>query len=779
MVFAIITAAAWIVGMQGSLTMFWTFLGVRFNTAICLLLLSSALWLSQYPVFKYRRALLIVFPTVAALIAALSLSEYVFNINIGIDQLFVHEVALNLPNPGRMAGSTSIDLLFLGLGLLFLQVSTGRRWKIAAQLSFQLVTILSAIALIDDIYSASLYHTIFYAGSMDLHTSALFIVLSVAALLQNPSLGLVKLFLGTRTGDKVAKRLFVLIAVLVLVYGSARLQIESSKKLPVALTVSIMIVCFLLAMLAVVWYIAGWMNKTDDQRTKAEDEVKAINAGLEKRVEERSREIQKKEARYRLLIENASDAIYIVDFDGHFKDANNKTCQLLGYNRDELLQMRADQIVDPAGLETDPIKYDLGGEDTLRRERVLRRKNGSAFTVELNATLYPDETVLVIARDITERKQIEQKLLESEEQYRLLFYSSPMPKFIYELDTLQILDVNEVALDAYGYTRDEILNMTIDDLKPREDVPRIKEILSQINSYEEVIRFGVFDHLRKDRTVMKMEVSGCRFRFKGKDCMLVACNDVTEKEKAMEQLKELNESLQVQAAELKMSNSELEHFAYVASHDLQEPLRMITSFLTQLEKKYAGVLDDKAKQYIYFATDGAKRMRQLILDLLEYSRVGRSEDDLEDVNFNTLTEEVLALFRRNIEETNATVRFKDLPTMHISKTPLRQVFQNLVGNALKYHKPGVPPAVEITCTETRPAFEFIISDNGIGIDPKFFDQIFIIFKRLHNRDEYKGTGMGLAITKKIIEHIGGRIWVASKEGEGSAFHFTIPKRLKK
>ncbi|MEO6852018.1 MAG: ATP-binding protein, partial [Mucilaginibacter sp.] len=132
-------------------------------------------------------------------------------------------------------------------------------------------------------------------------------------------------------------------------------------------------------------------------------------------------------------------------------------------------------------------------------------------------------------------------------------------------------------------------------------------------------------------------------------------------------------------------------------------------------------------------------------------------------------------FHRKIEETNASVHFNGLPTMSIYKTPVRQVFQNLIGNALKYQKPGTAPVVEIFCIERETTFDFIVSDNGIGIDPDYFDQIFVIFKRLHNRDEYAGTGMGLAITRKIIEHMGGKIWVSSKEGEGSAFNFTIPK----
>ncbi len=202
---------------------------------------------------------------------------------------------------------------------------------------------------------------------------------------------------------------------------------------------------------------------------------------------------------------------------------------------------------------------------------------------------------------------------------------------------------------------------------------------------------------------------------------------------------------------------------------------MVTSFMTQLEKKYGNILDEKGKKYIYFATDGAKRMRQLILDLLEFSRVGRTDDDHEMIDFNSLVKEVTALYRKKIEDLKATVKFKDLPSMLIYKTPLKQVFQNLISNSLKYHRHGVPPVIEISAKETAMNFEFCIKDNGIGIDAEFHDKIFIIFQRLHNKDEYSGTGMGLAITKKIIENLGGKIWVESAEGKGTAFYFTILK----
>ncbi|MEI9947152.1 MAG: PAS domain S-box protein [Chitinophagaceae bacterium] len=253
--------------------------------------------------------------------------------------------------------------------------------------------------------------------------------------------------------------------------------------------------------------------------------------------------------------------------------------------------------------------------------------------------------------------------------------------------------------------------------------------------------------------------------------------DVSERKLSEKLLHELNEDLQKQAKELSVSNKELEQFAYVASHDLQEPLRMITSFLTQLEKKYGNIIDDKGKEYIGFAVDGAKRMRQIILDLLEFSRVGSIEEIQETLDLNELVNEIKILYRKKLEDKNATVEFTELPVIQAMKAPLLQVFQNLIGNALKYSRENIPSRIQITSKEFEDRWEFAVKDNGIGIREEYFDQIFIIFQRLHNKNEYSGTGMGLAITKKIIENLGGKIWVESEEGIGSTFYFTIKRNL--
>ncbi|WP_162276960.1 sensor histidine kinase [Mucilaginibacter pedocola] len=237
----------------------------------------------------------------------------------------------------------------------------------------------------------------------------------------------------------------------------------------------------------------------------------------------------------------------------------------------------------------------------------------------------------------------------------------------------------------------------------------------------------------------------------------------------------LNHELQQQAKELAFINAELEQFAYAASHDMQEPLRTITSFVTLINNKYGDVFDDKGRQYISLVIDGAQRMRYIITDLLEFSRAGRNGGQLEDVDLEQTVAEFSQLYHQQITQQKATINFTGLPVISGLKVPLKQIFQNLLSNALKYSIPGKAPVIDIKWCQNNSHWQFSISDNGIGMQAADLEKIFVIFKRLHGSSEYPGTGIGLAITKKLVEYMGGLIWVESEEGRGSTFHFTIAK----
>jgi light-regulated signal transduction histidine kinase (bacteriophytochrome) len=242
--------------------------------------------------------------------------------------------------------------------------------------------------------------------------------------------------------------------------------------------------------------------------------------------------------------------------------------------------------------------------------------------------------------------------------------------------------------------------------------------------------------------------------------------DITARKRAEEALKALTE-------DLRRSNAELEQFAYVASHDLQEPLRMISSYVQLLGRRYQGKLDDDADEFIHFAVDGAKRMQNLINDLLSYSRVGTRTHPLVLVSAEDILKEALANLQFLIDENGARITHGSLPVVRGDFSQLVTVFQNLLGNAIKF-RGAEPPCIHIEARQAEDEWIFSLRDNGIGIDPKFAERIFVIFQRLNDRTAYPGTGIGLAICKRVVQRHGGRIWVESKPGEGATFSFTLP-----
>ena len=274
----------------------------------------------------------------------------------------------------------------------------------------------------------------------------------------------------------------------------------------------------------------------------------------------------------------------------------------------------------------------------------------------------------------------------------------------------------------------------------------------------ECLKQGATDYVLKDRI--------CR--------LSLAVRRALEEKRLRQEHREAEADLAQKVKELARSNAELEQLAYVASHDLQEPLRMVSSYTQLLAKRYQGQLDSDADKFIAYAVDGANRMQRLIQDLLAYSRVGKGQKDLIETSSEAALEHALTNLSQAITENNAVVTHDPLPPVVINEVQLTQLFQNLVANAIKYHGPEVPRIHVFSITKDK-ELTFSVQDNGIGISAQYFERIFVMFQRLHARDEFSGTGIGLAISKKIIERHGGRISVESEPGKGSTFSFSLPE----
>jgi PAS domain S-box-containing protein len=483
------------------------------------------------------------------------------------------------------------------------------------------------------------------------------------------------------------------------------------------------------------------------------------------------------EGRYRGLLEAAPDAMVVVNQRGDIVLLNLQAEKQFGYRRNELLGQKVKNII-PQGFAERLLSDGLrSAEDALAQqigtglELVARRKDGSEFPIELMLSpLESAEGILVTAaiRDISVRKNAEKHLAQMESRYRGLLEAAPDAMVVVN-QSGDIVLLNLQAEKQFGYRRNELLGQKVKNIIPQGFAERL--LADGLRSAEDVLAQQIGTGLeliarRKDGSEFPIELMLSPLGNAGEILVTAAIRNVSARKEAEAQLLQKLE-------EINRSNEELGQFAYVASHDLQEPLRMVASYTALLARRYKGKLGADADEFIAFAVDGASRMQRLIRDLLMYSRVGSGGQALIEISSEGALKQALLNLRGAIAENNALVTHDPLPRILADELQMVQLFQNLVGNAIKYQCPGTPK-IHITATrhdETK--WMFSVRDNGLGIDPQFFSRIFGMFQRLHKREEFAGTGIGLAICKKIVERHGGSISVESELGQGSIFRFEL------
>lgn len=498
----------------------------------------------------------------------------------------------------------------------------------------------------------------------------------------------------------------------------------------------------------------------------------------------------------------------------------NKTFEdFTGLTRDDVLNKKVTEVLPPEEAAELIEKY---GRVVLEGEKAhfeLPRPSSNKY-YEIYAFSPKERQFIALIMDITSHKEAEEKALKAQKDWEDTFYA--VPDLIALVDTdYNVLRVNRSLADRLhvkpedckGLKCYELIHGTHEPplicphtLMMEDNVEHTREmheddldgdfIVSASPIYNEKQELIGDVHVLRDITQRKkaeLRIQGMLENEQSLTEELRVSNeelqDITEElqtsneglqsttielQKANEKLTSYKDSLEEAIEKLEISNRELEQFAYVASHDLQEPLRMVSSFAQLLEKRYKGELDDDADDFIGFIVEGAQRMKDLIDDLLTFSRLSTASREFRPTNMNKVLEDVLLSIKPSVEAENATITHDDLPTVQCDPSQLRQLFQNLISNAIKFHEK--PPEIHIFAEESDGKWRFGVSDNGIGIHPDHQDKIFDIFKRLHTREEYEGTGIGLSICKRIVEIHGGDIWVKSKPGEGSTFYFTLPKR---
>jgi PAS domain S-box-containing protein len=492
--------------------------------------------------------------------------------------------------------------------------------------------------------------------------------------------------------------------------------------------------------------------------------------------------LRESEARFRAVIDSANEGILVYDSSLVVTAGNAAAARIIGLPLDEMIGKPGFTSLLPCVREDGS---PLAPEDRPTRVTV---RSGKPLTGHVLGIVRPDQSITWLdvntgflqrpgergfygivstVSDITSRRQAEQALRDSEERFRTTFQLAASG--ISEVVDGRFVRVNRSLCEILGYPEEELIGKSVKEVSHPDDrdvtdAERRRIVRGEIESARFEKRY-----VRGDGTVVWCELAIALVRrADGTPRYEIGIfDDITERKAAEEALNEAHE-------ELKRSNAELEQFAYVASHDLQEPLRMVSSYTQLLMRRYGERLDGDAREFTAYIVDGATRMKQLIEDLLAYSRVGTKGKDFKPAPVEASLRRAIVNLRAAIEESGAAVTYDALPVVEADDTQLAQLFQNLIGNALKFRSASVP-RIHVSSIDRIEEWEITVSDNGIGIDPQYFERIFMVFQRLHNKVEYPGTGIGLAICKKVVERHGGRIWVESRPDEGSAFHFTLPK----
>lgn len=461
------------------------------------------------------------------------------------------------------------------------------------------------------------------------------------------------------------------------------------------------------------------------------------------------------------IIKNINNAVIVIDKKLRIKMWNDAARRIYGWKENEIIGKIAYEVFKSKNtpIERLEILEYLRNNEHLNFEFVHHHKNGEPLNIESTITVKRDDK-----GNIIEYIAVNHDISELNAKKELL-----------DTANLEIMQLNQkiTGLENANDTFKEIISKNDDLEKLFEE--RVNEVLEKQTEAEELLNIKKLEVEKKDQKIAELESINEELKSSiskldnSKKTSIVISNDI-ENEKSEEQFKKLME-------DLKHSDEALQQFAYVASHDLQEPLQTISSFIQLLERRYHGKFDKDANEFMEYIVDASMRMQQMIQDLLQYSRVVSRGKEFKPTNAEEILEYAISNFNTSIEENNVELTHDKLPKVIADSGQVLQVFNNLIGNAIKFRRPGTQSKIHISSSldEEKGEYVFSVSDNGIGIEEQYFGHIFTIFKRLHTKEEYEGTGIGLSVSKRIIERHGGRIWAESEPDTGSIFYFTLPR----
>ncbi len=540
---------------------------------------------------------------------------------------------------------------------------------------------------------------------------------------------------------------------------------------------------------------------------------------METIVAQRTKELSDSEKRFRAIIEQATDAMYLTDMDGNIIDVNKQACESLGYTREEFLKLKVTEL-DVEYDETEKIKasFDkMKPNENFTFESVHRHKNGKSFPVEISSSIIEldgSQKVIGFVRDISERKENELKVIRTGQHYKALIENAP--------DGIVLIDsmgnfkfVSPSARKMFGYSNSQEITGSQSQLTHPDDLDTVLSLLENIKFNPSSIppiqyRFAdingqwrwvesTFSNLLEDPSV---------------EAIVINFRDITDRKLAEEEVKKLNEELEqkvvdrtvelekrslelikneaallnlvedlnLKSEELQNStrqlqaiNKELEAFSYSVSHDLRAPLRAINGFVNILNEEYSNILDDEGKRICSIIHSNAVKMGQLIDDLLSFSRLIRSELNLTPIDMQSLVQNLVDEFESSKELNSNVISLQELPKSNGDSNLIKQVWMNLISNAIKYSSKTKNPEIIIGATQNDNETVYHIKDNGVGFNMNYSHKLFGVFQRLHGANEFEGTGVGLAIVQRIITRHGGRVWAEGEIDKGATFYFTLPR----
>jgi PAS domain S-box-containing protein len=716
----------------------------KVNAGICLLLLAVALASVVAPLpGRASQVLAVGLGLIVVAVAGATLFEHLSGVDLGIDQAFVTDRAsASSPHPGRFAVQTSIAFLSAALALLAMGRTVRRVYP--SEILGIVCGCIGGVGVLGYMFGATALASASSASQVSIPTSCALALLGTAVITANPEHRVVRLLSDPGAAGQVI-RVFLPAAILVVPAGAwLRLWGERAGLYDETIGLTLMVAFEALILTSIGAWTTLRVQRLETERAEAR--------------RDRDR-----------FFELTADLVCVADADGRLVLASPSWQRVLGYPVSEITSRPLVDFMHPddreatlAGLASALV----GTGRAYSFQNRYRSADGNYRWLEWNSIADPASgRVYAVARDVTERMQADAALA------RLAAIVESSSDGIVAVDPGGLIsEWNAGAAALFGYTAAEAIGQDLTFTAPEDERAQQLERLAEAAAG----RPQVYETFRRRKDGSQFRALVTLFPISGRDGAQLGVSTIVHDVSDSYEARRL---LEQNSKELARSNSDLEQFAYVASHDLQEPLRMVTGFMGLLQKRHGNTLGDEADEYIGFAVDGARRMQGLIDDLLTYSRVGSRGGSLVAVNLGDVATSASQNLRTLIEETGASIRQDELPTVTADRQQMGQLYQNLIGNAAKFHGDR-PPEIELGSQRKHGEWHFYVRDHGIGIPPEHRENIFVIFRRLHSREEYPGSGIGLAVCKRIVERHGGRIWVDTTVGGGCTFWFTLPDRTR-